>query len=208
MLWRKTSSQAVAENSGADGNSNALVDQGDYDVWRSHFADTQLGTLGQWSPLINWPLVAINTVLMKNGKVLMWDGGPDCIGSESCTVWDPVTGTFTPVPIPDPNDVTDIFCAGQTVLADGRVLIVGGHECVDLDFLGQANAYIFDPSTLQWTVMLHVMTYRRWYPTVTLLADGRGVVTSGSDVSVDEYIPIPEIFDPRTNAFTTLPAPT
>ena len=55
----------------------------------------------------------------------MWDGGPDCLGSESVCVWDPATNTFTPVPIPDPNHVTDIFCAGHTVLADGRVLIGG-----------------------------------------------------------------------------------
>ena len=32
------------------------------------------------------------------------------------------------------------------------------------------------------------------------------LITAGSDVSVDEYIPIPEIFDPQTNTFTTLPA--
>lgn len=160
--------------------------------------------IGQWSSLINWPLVAINMVLLNNGKILMWDGGPSCIGSESVRIWDPATNLFTAVPIPDPNGVTDIFCSGMTALADGRVLIVGGHECNDPNYVGQANAYIFDPVALHWTVMLNVMTYRRWYPTVTLLADGRALVTSGSDQLVNSYDPIPEVFDPRTNTFTAL----
>ena len=78
----------------------------------------------------------------------MWDGGAEyCIGSESVRVWDPATDTYTPVPIPDPDELTDIFCSAQTVLADGRVLIVGGHECNDPNYSGQANAYLFDPAT-------------------------------------------------------------
>jgi hypothetical protein len=35
---------------------------------------------------MNWGLVAINQVLLDNGNVLMWDGGPTCIGSTSATV--------------------------------------------------------------------------------------------------------------------------
>ena len=36
--------------------------------------------VGQWSSVMNWPLVAVNMILLKNGKVLMYDGGPACIG--------------------------------------------------------------------------------------------------------------------------------
>src|SRR5271166_1198750 len=49
-------------------------------------------TQGQWSPVMNWGLVAINQVLLDNGDVLMWDGGPTCIGSTSATVYNPNTG--------------------------------------------------------------------------------------------------------------------
>jgi chitodextrinase len=159
--------------------------------------------VGQWSSVMNWPLVAINMVLLNNGKILMWDGGPGCIGSESARVWDPATGTFTGVPIPDPNSTTDIFCTGMSLLADGRVLIVGGHECNDPNYVGQANAYIFDPATLQWTFLPN-MAYRRYYPTATTLPDGRVLVTSGSDRTVNSYDPIPEVFDPRTNTWIKL----
>ena len=39
-------------------------------------------------------------------------------------MWDPVTGALTDVSF---TDERDIFCAGQTVLADGRVWVTGGH---------------------------------------------------------------------------------
>ncbi len=162
--------------------------------------------VGQWSDVMDWPLVAINMVQMNNGKILMWDGGGyPCIGCESVRVWDPATNTFTPVPIPDPDDLKDIFCAGQTVLADGRVLIVGGHECNLPDWLGQANAYIFDPETYQWT-FLPTMEYRRWYPTATALPDGRALVIGGGDrdFTSGSYSRFPEVFDPQTNTWTTI----
>jgi hypothetical protein len=48
----------------------------------------------------------------------MFTGNPDP------QVWDPVTSSFLSVPT---NDGANIFCAGQIVLADGRVLSAGGH---------------------------------------------------------------------------------
>jgi hypothetical protein len=160
---------------------------------------------GQWSAVMNWPLVAINMVLLKTGKILMWDGGPDCIGATSPRLWDPATNTFTPVPSETRADVRDIFCSAQTVLADGRVLVVGGHECVDTNFLGEAIANLFDPVTQTWT-KLPDMAYRRWYPTATTLPDGRALVTAGSDTGLTTYVPIPEVYNPVTNTFTKLTA--
>ena len=110
---------------------------------------------------------------------------------------------FYAVPLPDPGNVKDLFCAGQTVLADGRVLVVGGHECNVPNYTGLAIANIFDPVTEQWTA-LPDMEYRRYYPTATTLPDGRALVTTGSDVTVNSYISTPEIYDPQTNTFTEL----
>jgi hypothetical protein len=64
---------------------------------------------------------------------------------------------------------------------------------------------IFDPVTLQWTHGPD-MAYRRWYPTVITRPDGRALVIAGADRSVDSYIPIPEIYDAATNAWTRLTA--
>src|SRR5205823_3201189 len=44
---------------------------------------TDPAVVGQWSSVMSWPLVDMHMVLLKTGKILMWDGGPDCIGAVS-----------------------------------------------------------------------------------------------------------------------------
>src|SRR5439155_12035 len=112
-------------------------------------------------------------------------------------VWDPGTGNITLVP----NPYYNLFCAGQSQLADGRILVVGGY---DPPAFGAFNANIFDPVTQTWSALPN-MTYRRWYPTSTTLPDGRALVTSGAQTCLTCLADVPEIFDPKTNQFTTLP---
>jgi hypothetical protein len=155
------------------------------------------------NPVTGDPVVPMNMVLLDNGKILFWDGGPNCLGAVSPTVWDPVAGTFSAVPLENQTEVRDIFCSGQTVLADGRVLVAGGHDCVNSSFVGTAIANVFDPATNQWA-FLPDMHDRRWYPTATTLPDGRALVTAGADTSVTNYDPIPEVYDPVANTWTKL----
>jgi hypothetical protein len=169
-------------------------------------ANTGAAASGQWSGVMDWPLVAINTVMLKDGRILMWDGdgtGDVCIGPTSARVWNPSTGEFTPVPIPYfTGQEDDIFCSAQTLLADGRVLVVGGHDC-DGPGLGIAMSNLFDPATMTW-MRGPDMHYRRWYPTATTLADGRVIVLGGSVETTVDYVSIPEVYDPVTNTFTEL----
>jgi hypothetical protein len=166
---------------------------------------------GQFSPVINMPtnpydglpVVPVNMVLLDNGKILMWDGGPTCIGAQSPTVWDPVAGTFTFVPLETQPELRDIFCSGQTVLANGDVLVVGGHDCTSPTYIGTAIANLFDPSTDQWTILPN-MSYRRWYPQATTLPNGDALVTAGAALNNTDYQPIPEVYDPVAGTFTAL----
>lgn len=150
--------------------------------------------VGHWDAPFETGMVAVNTVLMHTGKVLMFAGSFAVSYPEK--VWDPVTGALTEVP----NPYYNLFCAGQAQLPDGRILVAGGH---DTSSLGAANANIFDPVTQRWSALPN-MAYRRWYPTVTALSDGRMLITSGGQSCLSCLADIPEIFDPATNTFTKL----
>src|SRR5205807_670723 len=55
-----------------------------------------LASTGQWSAPFDLGIVAVNSVLLHTGKVLMFSGSYTSTGVER--VWDPVTGTITLVP--------------------------------------------------------------------------------------------------------------
>lgn len=149
--------------------------------------------VGRWDGPYNWPMIAIHSILLYTGEVLLLDGQEN--GGLSAKVWNPDTGSFTAVPID-----TNHFCAGHTALPDGRIMLVGGHINA---FLGIPDANIFDPATKQWTAA-PPMAYARWYPTATALADGRLLVTSGSITCQTCPATTPEIYNPATNTWTQL----
>jgi len=89
---------------------------------------------------------------------------------------------FTPRPLqPAPYD---IFCSSHAHLADGRLLIAGGHDNVTAE-IGTRHATIFDPHRLNtWPdygwVPQDSMTNLRWYPSSTVLPDGKVITLNGS----------------------------
>lgn len=151
-------------------------------------------TVGVWDPPLDLGMVAVHMALMHTGKVLMFSGS--YVVSDAERVWDPVTGGVTLVP----NPYYNLFCAGHTQLADGRILVAGGH---DPSTIGAANANIFDPATLSWSALPN-MAYRRWYPTTTTLPDGKVLVSSGAQTCLTCFADLPEIFDPATSRFTPM----
>ena len=120
---------------------------------------------GEWSQPFNWPIVAVHLILLPNGSVLS-------IGRKGIPqVWDPATGAFTAVPSP-----VWLFCAGHTLLADGRVLLAGGHisdnrGLPDITFFSAPNTWTSGPR----------MVHGRWYPTTTVMGNGDVVITAGRD---------------------------
>jgi hypothetical protein len=70
----------------------------------------------------------------------------------------------------------NLFCSGHTFLADGRLLVVGGHF---LDSQGLNQAVVYDPAHDTWTPSA-VMNHGRWYPSAVTLPDGSALVVSGS----------------------------
>lgn len=152
--------------------------------------------VGQWAPPLELGLVAVNAVLMHTGSVLMFSG--DYTNTWPERVWNPVTGTIVDRPIAR----TNLFCAGASQLADGRLFVIGGHDKAN-GILGVAHANFFDPVTESWSAAPS-MSSRRWYPTATTLGDGRVLALSGGTTCLTCIAEVPEIYDPRTNQWTSL----
>jgi galactose oxidase-like protein/Kelch motif protein len=157
-------------------------------------ASSQAKLKGAWSGPFTWPIVAVHMVLMPTGKILAWD-----FANNAAQVWDPAADTFTDVTNTAVNFY--LFCAGQTALADGRVLIDGGH--IDWD-IGSRAATAFDPVTETWSA-LQPMAFERWYPTVITLADGRVLAVAGHTTCKTCVASIPEVYDPTANTWAQLP---
>ena len=138
---------------------------------------------GRWAAVFALPNVAVHAHLLPDGHVLMWgrrDHPNQSLDVHECTpfAWTPGSGAILRTPQPTLTDGTKInlFCSGHTFLADGRLLVVGGH-LADSDGLNQAC--IYDATANTWTATA-IMNDGRWYPTATTLPDGRVLVLSGS----------------------------
>ena len=151
-------------------------------------AMAQADVQGQWSTLnYSMTINPIHVALMYNGKILVTTGSGNCPPSQSgCPSGPPYNGSnHSGAVVVDPvgKSVTqlsvlwDMFCNGMTVLADGKVLVAGGTIAYD-PFLGIQNANLFDPATNAFTTV-QSMAHGRWYPTVTMLSDGRIMAFSG-----------------------------
>ena len=156
-------------------------------------------TVGSWGKLQNWPIVAVQSILMNTGKILNIDGW---VAPSPSGIYDPnlgglPDGGYTSIDNPLP---LDIFCSGNVTLADGRVLLNGGHGFTNV--IGLPDTTIYDPATETWSVGPK-MNYARWYPTSTELGDGR-IVTISGNITATTWADTPEIYDPSTNKWTAM----
>jgi len=152
-------------------------------------------TVGRWdAPAFN-PVIGMHVSQLLTGKYLMWGhaGEPQ--------LWDPVTG-FTQVADATCTNPTvcELFCAGHTFLADGTLLVAGGHNEALGDDNGLTQASIFDGFSWRATGS---MRYARWYPTLVTMFDGRVIALSG-DQAPSTRATIPERYDPNTGIWTPL----
>jgi hypothetical protein len=116
---------------------------------------------------MSWPIVAVHLHMLPTGKVMFYPY------NDESRLWDPANpGVVTTLPKVGYN----IFCTGHSFLADGRLLVTGGHV---RNGFGLPDASIYDPFTNSWT-RLADMNDGRWYPTNTTLASGEVLVISGS----------------------------
>jgi hypothetical protein len=141
---------------------------------------------------------ATHAVMLPTGKVLWYSipSHPDRpLGPRHLAVavlWDPSKGTgagsFKRVNPPIDHRTgqpVNIWCSGQSLLADGRVLVTGGNLMYTVEspggkFAGLNHVYTFDPFSERWTRQPN-MPHGRWYPSQLLMPDGRTFIMGGLD---------------------------
>ena len=155
--------------------------------------------VGQWSSPITWPEVSVHAALTATGKILTFQGDFSQGGQQY--LYDPATGSINQVP----NAQADLFCAGQAVTADGRIMVIGGTSTSG--GLGIKNITAFSPTTETWQ-NLAPMQNARWYATGTTLGDGRVLASSGYNQSSSDLVTTPEIYNAQTNTWSSLSSAT
>lgn len=146
---------------------------------------SQAHLCGVFGPLFGWPIIPIHVTLLPDGRVLSF--GSTVTGKQGgqlhYAVWDPALGQQADAFTVLPNATgTDIFCAGQALLPDGQVLIVGGDRTVNgMRNYANDKVNLFDPRTNQLRPQPQAMATQRWYATVVTNAQGEQVVMGGRD---------------------------
>jgi hypothetical protein len=93
---------------------------------------------------------------------------------------------------------------GAVQLNDGRVLVTGGSSSA----VALNTCRLYQPSTRAWSVAPAMIT-ARWTHLIFLLPDGRVLVAGGQTiVNVHTPTPLCEVFNPLTNAWTSVPSMT
>lgn len=187
------------DHSGHDG----MADAG---VYSSGFTPLPPEVGGQWDYLPSFPreFNALHVVAGPNGKILLVAGSGKnkanfAAGTFTSYIWDPMTDERREIPTP-----SDMFCAGHTLLPDGRALVGGGTSAYGPGFKGSKALYAFNFTTEQYE-QLPPLEVGRWYPTAVTGADGRVLFVAGFDENGIKT-KVTESFDYRTNTHVRVPS--
>jgi N-acetylneuraminic acid mutarotase len=143
--------------------------------------------------------------LLKSGKVLIVGGSqvsPSYLGSlATAEIYDPQTNSWALAA----SMHTPRSYHTATLLADGRVLVVGGIEAAN-DVTGTvlASAELYDPVTDTWTVAAPMPGARAKHVAV-LLADDRVLIIGGTGANYfaySGYFRTAELYDPATDSWS------
>jgi hypothetical protein len=149
--------------------------------------DVDPAQAGEWSPVVDTPVVPVFQAVLPDGKVLIWDSVGDNAAESypdhtftRAMVWNPADNTYKRVDLQGSN----IFCAGFAHLSNGNILVAGGNADQQLD--GTIETHIFDWHTETWS-RGNDMAGARWYPSVAETANGEEVIVGGGPSTAEVY---------------------
>lgn len=139
--------------------------------------------------------------LLIDGKVLLAGGvGTGWTFLTDAELYDPTTNTFTATG----GMTTARESHTATLLRDGGVLITGGHQGRRSAITVYSSAEIYNPASGTFSAA-NDLTIRRHKHDATLLADGRVLITGGSDERDGRgAYRNAEVFNPDNGTFTTV----
>jgi len=166
---------------------------------------------GAWSTLspMSVPRMRHTSDVLPSGRVLVAGGftgdgiaHPSLLGHfkgrsrsySSCEVLDPATGTWSPA---DPMD-SGRFWHGSVVLADGRVMVIGG---LNSTIGALSSCEVYDEATDEWGPAAPISSPRARF-SVTLLADGRVMIAGGHNGTMKKAERTVEIYDPALDRWS------
>lgn len=145
---------------------------------------------GWWSPMLDWPVLAIHAALTTDGRVLTFGTEYNIKNTNQFgyDVWDPTLGTGDASHLLLENQTdTFLFCSAQILLTDGRLMVLGGDLLKNgrITNTGDDDVNLFDPKSNLMTKSAQGMSLPRWYATATMLPNGDVYVQGGT--SGEEY---------------------
>lgn len=151
-------------------------------------APVDLDDDGAWSPLADWPMVAIHAAVDKNGNVVTYgtNGDGRQTGQFIYDIWTPGPSAAGGHDTLTNTTQTDLFCSLQLNSADtGEMILFGGDNWTGAGTTntGNPDINVLDVDSRQLTT-IPGMNRARWYATGTTLPDGTIFVqggTSGED---------------------------
>ena len=138
-------------------------------------ASTDPAVVGEWGPVIGFPLVPVAAALLPHNQLLVWSADQDLSsgsGSDDYTqtaIMNLTTGAVSQAVVT--NTDHNMFCPGVAILADGDVMVTGG--------LGDQETSIYDPGTNSWSAGPR-LNIGRGYNGMTLLPDEQAFTLGGS----------------------------
>lgn len=184
-------------------------------------------------------IVAIHAALLPtepDGVVVMygdWSGGGGPVGVQDLTFTRLHRIGSNAIDVVDVAGLptTDVFCAGQAFLADGRLLAAGGtlgwantHAGIHAPhYDGERACWIYLPKAKRWLRAADLNSQPnndsigggRWYPTQVTLENGEVFAAGGHPTDTDDYPAsgtkrhnnnTPERYSPGANAWTLMTA--
>lgn len=166
--------------------------------------------VGTWGDVLEWPLMAVHAILLKNGKVL-------CVYDElewrdsRYMLFDPTVAEEFSTEVIDDRPTIDgqeklLFCSGHNQLPDGRIMFVGGglqynvshnHTVIYDPDLGACAPWSFTDDMPDVDQGNQTVEGVRWYPVVSKLSDGTMLVVAGQKPIGTVTANIPLIYDPK-----------